>query len=478
MGVGKVRVGALTFLGLILFLVPRFSNAQAVAAEQYYKAGGALYAQKNYTQAAQYYGAAIKLNPNYAEAYQGIGSCYYAMGNKQYALAYFQKALQLNPNNTQLSQFVQSLGGQAPAASAGAAAPAGGANPLAQGTALFQQKQYTQAISYFQQAIQQNPNDYRPYYYAGYSYYMTRDNKNAALYFAVANQKQPNASIKAYADRIRAGLTPDDQRWVDDQVGKLSQGGVVAQGPAEKETGPGVHILIGGGFLVPSPQQILDAATAAKSVGLSGTTPDAFIIGGAEGFYKFSPNLEADFGFSISPVGILTVNEIFYDHFDKPATGVSPAPVTAAYTYNTSMITPSFGLRYTFGDPKMKFYIGGSADISLISLNFSKSDGGSASIGGTTFKSSGSYSTMGIGGHVLLGVDLPMGQGLSVGSYLGYRFMNATDLVNGSDKLMINSDTSDVGPQSQFTAWGVKDVVPLKLDYSTVIGGINVTFTF
>src|SRR5579859_1235712 len=37
------------------------------------------------------------------------------MGNKQYALAYFQKALQLNPNNSQLSQFVQSMGGQAPA---------------------------------------------------------------------------------------------------------------------------------------------------------------------------------------------------------------------------------------------------------------------------------------------------------------------------------------------------------------------------
>src|SRR6185369_605930 len=111
-------------------------------------AGTALYNQKNYSQAAKYYQAAFKISPNYAEAYQGIGSCWYAMGNIPYAKAYFNKALQLNPNNTRLAQFVQSMGGGQAAA---AATPAAGGDALAQGTALFQQKQYASAIGYFQQ---------------------------------------------------------------------------------------------------------------------------------------------------------------------------------------------------------------------------------------------------------------------------------------------------------------------------------------
>src|ERR1041384_316506 len=257
-----IRAGVLTCFGLLLFLAPHFSGAQTTnpQAKQYYDAGGKLYAQRNYSQAAKYYAAAFKLDPNYADAYQGIGSCWYAMGNKQYALAYFNKALQLNPNNTRLAQFVQSLGGQAPAGgTAATTAPSGGGDALAQGSALFGQKQYTQAIGFFQQAIQANPNDYRAYYYTAYSYYVLRDNKNAALYFAMANQKQPNATFKAYSDRLKAGLAPDDQRWVDDQVAKLSQGGTaVAQGGASKPSEFGFHILGGMGLAIPNPAQDTD----------------------------------------------------------------------------------------------------------------------------------------------------------------------------------------------------------------------------
>src|ERR1019366_8308405 len=207
--------------------------AQAGSAAQYLAAGNQSYTARNYTQAIQYYSVVMKSNPNYAPVYQLIGNCYYALGNKAYALAYYKRASALQPNNTQLAQFVQNLQAQvnvgtaAPAAAAPAAAMA---DPLSQGTALFQQKQYAAAIPHFQQATQANPNDYRGYYYAGYAYYMIRDSKNAALYFGVANAKQPNASIKAYADRIKASLSPDDQSWVDDQVSKYSQGGAVAGG--------------------------------------------------------------------------------------------------------------------------------------------------------------------------------------------------------------------------------------------------------
>jgi tetratricopeptide (TPR) repeat protein len=469
----KIQACGLACLGALFFLVPHYSNAQAASpqAQQYYQAGTALYNQKNYSQAAKYYQAAFKISPNYAEAYQGIGSCWYAMGNIPYAKAYFNKALQLNPNNTRLAQFVQSMGGgQATAA----ATPAAGGDALAQGTALFQQKQYASAIVYFQQAIQQNPNDYRAYYYAGYSYYVTKDNKNAALYFELANQKQPNASIKAYGDRIKSGLVPDDQRWVEDQVAKLSQGGAVAQGTSEKKSSFGIHVLGGAGFLMPDPAQIIAAAQAAQTVKLDGITPDSIPYGGIEAFIPLGQNLEVGLGVGMSPAGNLTYTSVYGN------------ATTFKYDYNTSILDVTLGGKYYFGDSKMRFYFGLGADICPTSINFTKTQldasGAPDSTSDSNYKTgasvTGSYSTMAIGGHVQFGVDFSMGPGISVGPYLGYRYLNADSFKSGTDGLVINSDNSDVGPGASVLWAGGTNFAPLKLDYSTVMGGINLTFSF
>jgi len=471
----KIQAGVLALLGALFFIAPRSSDAQAVdpRAQQYYRAGTALYNQHNYAQAARYYQAAFQISPNYAEAYQGIGSCWYAMGNIPNAKAYFNRALQLNPNNTRLAQFVQSMGGQAPAGGA-ATTPAAGGDALSQGTALFQQRQYASAIGYFQQAIQQNPNDYRPYYYAGYSYAMTKDSKNAALYFAMATQKQPSASTKAYADRVKAGLSPDDQRWVDDQVAKLSQTGAVAQGASEKKSSFGIHILGGAGFLMPDPAQIIGAAQAAQTVALSGITPDSIPYAGLEGYIPLGQNLEVGVGLGFSPAGNLTYTSVY------------GSATTFKYDYNTSIIDLTLGGKYYFGDPKMKFYIGLGADICPISINFTKTQLDASGAADTTsdpnYKTgasvTGSYSTMAIGAHIQLGVDFSMGPGISVGPYLGYRYLNADSFKSGDSGLVLNSDNSDVGPVPTLLWAGGTHYVPLKLDYSTVMGGINLTFSF
>src|SRR5579872_1956951 len=268
----KLSVGVLLALASI-FAAPSTSMAQGATAEQYFAAGNQYYTAKNYTQAIQYYNASLKLNPNNATAYQLTGNCYYALGNKAYALAYYQRASALQPNNLQLAQFVQNLRAQVngATASAPAAAAPSAADPLSQGTALFQQKQYAASIPYFQQATQQNPNDYRGYYYAGYAYYMIRDSKNAALYFGVANAKQPNASIKAYADRVKASLSPDDQQWVDDQVSKYSQGGGAmaggaGQGNKKKEVAFGFHIPFGQELVLANKTQIEQYAPSSMAV--------------------------------------------------------------------------------------------------------------------------------------------------------------------------------------------------------------------
>ena len=160
--IGGVVWLLMTILALI---VPPSAGAQSASSDQYYAAGVQMYNAHNYSQAIQYFNAAIKLNSYNAMAYQAAGNCYYALGNKQYALAYYQRDLALQPTNTQLAQLVQTL--QAQINGGGMSQPGMGMtaqNPLNQGYALLQQRQYAAAIPYLQQAAQQNPADYRAFY--------------------------------------------------------------------------------------------------------------------------------------------------------------------------------------------------------------------------------------------------------------------------------------------------------------------------
>src|SRR6202789_2729725 len=118
-----MRLSKNGWLLAITILISAFSStvqvqAQGASAYQYVANGQQLLNQKNFTQAAQYYYAAIKLDPNNAAAYQGLGTCYYMGGRKQDALTFYQRSLSIQPNNPQLSQFVQSLQSQLSTASA------------------------------------------------------------------------------------------------------------------------------------------------------------------------------------------------------------------------------------------------------------------------------------------------------------------------------------------------------------------------
>ncbi|HEY5039367.1 MAG TPA: tetratricopeptide repeat protein, partial [bacterium] len=350
-------------VALMSYSIPSSVQAQGATTDQYYAAAGKLYAAKNYSQAAQYYYAAVKLNPSHAMAYQGLGNCYYALGRKADALTFYKRASALQPNNAQLAQFVQNLqaqvgGGQAAAPGAGMVA----ASPMAQGAALFQQKQFAASIPYFQLATQQTPNDYRPFYYAGYAYYMTQDGKDAALYFGVANAKQPSASIKAYADRIKASLSSDDQQWVDDQVAKYTQGGtaVAAGGGKKDDVAFGFHIPVGMEYILADPTQIKQYITNANSVSLTGITPNIIPFPELEPFVRLG-NFEINLALGYFPVGNLS-----YTTYDlaQPNQNGGAAPDVWKYTYNTTIITADLGFKILFGDSKVKGYFGLGGGIS------------------------------------------------------------------------------------------------------------------
>ena len=477
----------------VLLAAPYSLTAQTASADQYLAAGNKLYAAKSYGQAIQYFNAAIKLNPNNAAAYQVTGNCYYALGNKKYALAYYQRASALQPANTALAQFVQNLTAQVSAGAGGAsAAPASpvAADYLGRGAMYFKQRQYAASIPYFRAAIQQNPNDYRGYYYEGYAYYMTGNYKYAAFYFGVANAKQPNASIKAYADRVKSSLPPEGQQWVDDMVAKYSTGGTaMAAGGASKKKDDvefGLHVRMGADYILDDPSQITGPngyATKSGSVSLSGLTPNIIPFPEVEPYIQIAKAFEISLAFGYFPVGNLSYTTFDYSRTD-PSGG---NPDVWNYTYNTNIVTVDLGAKILFGDDQVKGYFGLSGGISPISLNFNKLSMDSADVNKLgTDDSSGDYSTMAVNAKAILGMDISLGKGIALGPYVGFRYLNATNFQKAGAPLVVDTKTGAAGQQGVgvpsipgSTNIPLSDpVVPLTLDFSGVIGGIDLTFSF
>jgi tetratricopeptide (TPR) repeat protein len=465
-----LKIGSLFLAGLTLCVIglPSFSRAQGTSAAQYYAAGNQLYTARNYAQAAQYYYAATKIDPNYSPAYQGMGNCYYALGRQSDALAFYQRALSLNPSNAQLAQFVQNLQAQLGQVNAIATPSA-----MQQGAALLKQRQYADSVPFFQQAIQDNPNDYRPYYYAGYASAMLQDNKDAALYFGLAYQKRPNYSIQALAYRYKASLTADDQQWVSDQLAKSSQGEMVVEGSKFE---PGFGFDIGGGAynILSDPTMIVTASKNAGSVSLTGQTPAWSPIISFKPYYQFSENFAVDLNFSYLPAGNLSYtwynyNGQLYDNYK--------------YTYQISMVNLGLGLKIGFGSPDAMPYLEIGGDISPVSLALDKtqvdSSGNPAPLP-ETGGLQGNYSTISFGGHATLGVDLKLGHDIALGPYISFQYLDVSGFKDASGNPLVVDQSPAIGGNGGDVAnsEGGDPSSPLDLNLSGLSAGVNLSVAF
>ncbi len=494
---GMKTVGLLLTLAAALsFLAPAPAKSQGTTDNQYYAAGNQYYAARNYAQAAQYYNAAVKVNPNNAAAYQGLGNCYYALGRKEDALSFYQRSSALQPGNTQLAQFVQNLqaqvngGGAAPGVGAASTSPA--SSYLAYGNAYLQRKQYAEALKYFQAAIQQDPSGYKGYYYGGYTYAAAGDNKDGALYFEIAASKSGNASIKAYADRLKASLSPDDQQWVDDQAAKYTGMALASTGGKGKgnDVSFGFHVMGGMEYIFADPSQIKQYVNSNGAVSLNGVTPNIIAFPELEPFVQFGQNFEINLAIGYFPVGNLSYTTYDLNQTDAvpDGSGQFASADVWKYTFNTSIITADLGIKLLFGDDKSKGYLGLAGGLSPISISFSKIyyDSAGTNVLGTD-PSTGSYSTVAFNGQAILGADFSLGKGIAFGPYIGYRYLSATNFQSGGSTLQINTKNGAVGiPGENVMIGGTPytnipngaSTTPLTLDFSGLEGGFNLTFAF
>src|ERR1700677_4036423 len=465
-------------------------QAQGVSADQYVAAGQQLLKSNNYTQAAQYFLAAAKVDPNNGAAYQGLGNCYYMGGRKSDALVYYQKALTLQPGNTQLAQFVQNLQAQLHSGAGAPGCMGMAVDPLTQGSSLFQQKQYSAAIPYFQRAAQQNPNDYRPFYYLGYAYYMTGNGRMAALYFGVANLKQPNASIQAYANQVNARLSPDDQQWVSTQLSQYSNSPTMASTKAASgDNGVqfGFNFSGDGNYIFNNPSQISNGAMQAGNVSIGGTTANILAGIGVEPYLQFGKGFELDFGATYVPIGgtlaytWLDENQVA-NGFGQPLTTPSGENIYGYQdSFDTSMVLASVGFKILLPDNDLEGYLALGGDIGPVSTTFNKmptDSNGNLLITGTADPSSGNYSSLAVGGYAKFGIDFFLSKTISLGPFLGFQVLTATNFKSSTNStLLVNGNNGDVGTASSPAFAGVTGT-PLTLDYSNINFGMDLKLGF
>src|ERR1019366_10142455 len=200
---------------------------------------------------------------------------------------------------------------------------------------------------------------------------------------------------------------------------------------------------------------------------------------GVEPFLQFGESFEINLAFNYLPVGGLSYKT--YD-YALPNPDLSGGPDVWKYDFNMTVITANLGAKIFFGGNGVKGYLGLSGGISPISMAFTKTSFDSTGtrpniVPGQDMQSSGNYSTMAITGNARLGVDFELGKGISVGPYVGFQYLSATNFISGGNTLLVDTKNGAVGLPDTVTSntnfLATDSTEAFKFDFSGITSGLN-----
>ena len=246
----------------------------------------------------------------------------------------------------------------------------------------------------------------------------------------------------------------------------------------------GFHLMGGMEDIFADPTQIKQYVAANGGVSLNGVTPNVIALPELEPFVQLGQNFEINMAIGYFPVGNLSYTTYDYNNLSNYP-DYPNSPDVWKYTFNTNIVTVDLGVKFLFGDSKVKGYLGLGGGVSPISMTFTKVsyDPTGTVINGTD-ASSGNYSTVAFNGQAILGVDFVLGKGVALGPYIGYRYLSATNFQNGSTTLAVDTKNGAVGLPGVGLANGTGNFAltdpntPLNLDFSGLEGGVDLTFSF
>jgi tetratricopeptide (TPR) repeat protein len=417
----------LTVTAFLLFLA---AGAQAQTSDIYYQAGLKLYSSQDYSRAAQYFGAAIKLNPQNVAAYEGQGNCYYAKADYADALQDYRQVQQLQPSPG-ISQFIDRI--QAKMGGSSSDMTAGGnagdySGLFEKGKLEFQSKQYPAAARDFEKALQKNHSDYNLFYYLGLTYKVLGDMKNATLALGLANQMKSTPQLSSYVKAFRLKLSQDDRDWVDQQLSAAAGGKEINlhHRPADATD---YAVRLWGGMAFPNLTDFTAEANNGTTYALAqnGTAsynasePNGSAYLGFEPVVNLENDIELGFIVAVEPVG--TFNEQY-----------SQNGSTTTNSYTITAYELGLDLRWLIGEGPVKFFIAGGPLLVPISINYNSTV--------NDVPTTGNFSSWGFGGQLQLGVDFHVLGNISFGPVVTIQAMGAN---NFTGDLINNSNNLDVG---------------------------------
>jgi tetratricopeptide (TPR) repeat protein len=157
--------------------------ADPTLAQKWVTYGQQLVAQRQYDKAIQAFSNAARADNHNAPAYKGLGNAFYYKRDYANALKYYKFAYQLNPADTGLGGFIPKL--------EAATAQAAQQQPADLAARYYNARRYDEAIQYYNQAVQANPNDAKAWQGMGNCYYAKQDKPKAVDAYKKAIQLNP-----------------------------------------------------------------------------------------------------------------------------------------------------------------------------------------------------------------------------------------------------------------------------------------------
>ncbi|MGH7739307.1 MAG: tetratricopeptide repeat protein [bacterium] len=440
-------------------------SAFAETAADYYKEATLFYGQKDYDHAFDAYQGAANLDPNPYRAFAGMGNCEYARGHKTKAIQDYRLSLKLYPNNPPLAQFVERLRDELDSK--------GG--PFYKGRMAFHEKRYKDADKDFQEAVEDDPENLPAFYYQAYCDYLTEDRAYAALNFAYYGKKKKDLKVQVLADRIKFGLSLEDQDWVDTQLKTEPP-----FPPPFQYSGIGLRLDTDIQFV-----GLKDFSNYAKSLQktnpqVTADAPAVALAADVNPFIQLTDGVEAGLRFG----------GIFLGNFTASTSDTAPQQ-NGTFGFDVW----NFGLNLKARVLKLdrgRIRIFAEADPGAYFANLSVVNSDTLS-GWGFIPANGNFSSMGFGGLFKLGVEWKPLPNSLVGFFAGYQLANLTGFtgsaaangsaasVPGKLETVENGSNTDI----EFVPDGVTPTVPsgsslhpLSMDLSGLLLGAQLTALF
>jgi protein O-mannosyl-transferase len=125
----------------------------------------------NLDKAIEYYNLALKINPTYFSVLNNLGSALSSKGDIDGSIRYYKKAIESEPNNRSIYRIYNNLG-----------------------IAAYHQKRFKDAVSYFEKALNVNPNYYSTYNNLGVVLEQMNNLDDAIFYYRQGLQINPHDS--------------------------------------------------------------------------------------------------------------------------------------------------------------------------------------------------------------------------------------------------------------------------------------------